>query len=204
VSLRRRCRRKQRCSKGHSDPPWDRFGDRDKFSHRKAKREIESGRHRKGFVKGMTWTHYLFVPSQMLIDPDTHVHLPWLAAHPTHGCMLCHPVNIAHQFANSELYLSNFNRVPQQTGLNQAQKGHAAFVKTFLVFQQATSLIAYCYEIVSYHVNFGRYVPLSFTVAIKEPFSTHLFVSLPSIYQAYSLQMTSGTLVEDSRTPRQS
>jgi hypothetical protein len=69
-------------------------------------------------------------------------------------------------------------------------------VKTLLVFQQATSLIAYCYEIVSYHVNFGHYVPLSFTVAINEPFSTRLFVSLPSVYQAYSLQMTSGTLVE--------
>jgi hypothetical protein len=48
-------------------------------------------------------------------------------------------------------------------------------VKTFLVFQQATSLIAYCYEIVSYHVNFGHYVPLSFTVAVNEPFSTRLF-----------------------------
>jgi hypothetical protein len=62
--------------------------------------------------------------------------------------MLCHPVNVACQFADSELFLSNFNRVPQQTDLNQAQKGHAAFVKTFPAFQQATSLIAYCYEIV--------------------------------------------------------
>jgi hypothetical protein len=67
----------------------------------------------------------------MLIDPDTHVHLPWLAAHPTHGCILCHPVNVAHQFADSDLFLSNFNWVLQQTDLNQAQKGHAAFAKMF-------------------------------------------------------------------------
>jgi hypothetical protein len=111
VSSRQRRRRKQRCSKGRSDPPWDRFGDLDKFSHRKSKREIESGRRRKGFVKGTTWMHYLFVPSRMLIDPDTHVHLPWLAAHPTHAQMLCHPVNVACQFADLELFLSNFNRV---------------------------------------------------------------------------------------------
>jgi hypothetical protein len=186
---------KQRCSKGHSGPPWDRFGDWDKFSHRKSKREIKSGCCRKGFVKGMMWMHYLFVPSLMLIDPDTHVHLPWLATHPTHGHMLCHPVNVAHQFANLDLFLSNFNRVPQQTDVNQAQKGHAAFVKTFLVFQQATSLIAYCYEIVSYNVNFGHYFPPPFTITINEPLGT-LFVSLPSIYQTYSLQTTSGTLAE--------
>jgi hypothetical protein len=86
----------------------------------------------------------------MLIDPDTHVQLPWLAAHPTHGRVLCHPVTVARQFADSELFLSNFNRVPKQTDLNQAQKGHAAFVKMFPVFQQATSLITYCYEIVRY------------------------------------------------------
>jgi hypothetical protein len=29
--------------------------------------------------------HFLFVQSWMLIDPDTHVHLLWSAAHPTHG-----------------------------------------------------------------------------------------------------------------------
>jgi hypothetical protein len=163
--------------------------------------EIESGRRRKGFVKGTTWTHYLFVPSWMLIDPDTHVHLPWLAAHPTHGHMLCHPVNVACQFADSELFLSNFNRVPQQTDLNQAQKGHAAFVKTFPAFQQATSLIAYCYEIVSYSVNFGHYVPPPFTITVNEPLGT-LFVSLPSIYQTYSLQTTSGALAEASKNPK--
>jgi hypothetical protein len=84
----------------------------------------------------------------MLIDPDTHVHLPWLAAHLTHGRMLCHPVTIACQFADSELFLSNFNGVPPQTDLKQAQKGHAAFVKMFPVFQKATSLTTYCYEIV--------------------------------------------------------
>ncbi len=67
----------------------------------------------------------------MLIDPDTHVHLPWLAAHPTHGCILCHPVNVAHQFADSDLFLSKFNWALQQTDLNQAQKGHAAFAKMF-------------------------------------------------------------------------
>jgi hypothetical protein len=148
VSSRRRRRRKRRRSKGRSDPPWDRFSHRNKFSHRKSKREIESGRRKKGFVKGTTWMHYLFVPSRMLIDPDTHVHLPWLAAHLTHGRMLCHPVTIACQFADSELFLSNFNGVPPQTDLKQAQKGHAAFVKMFPVFQKATSLITYCYEIV--------------------------------------------------------
>jgi hypothetical protein len=116
--------------------------------------------------------HYLFVPSQMLIDPDTHVHLPWFAAHPTHGCMLCHPVNVAREIADSDLFLSNFNRVPQQTDLNQTQKGHAAFVKMFLVFQQATSPIAYCYENVSYSVNFGQYVPPPFTVTVNEPLGT--------------------------------
>jgi hypothetical protein len=84
----------------------------------------------------------------MLIDPDTHVHLLWLATHLTHGHMLCHPVTVARWFADSELFLSNFNRVPPQTDLKQAQKGHAAFVKMFPVFQQATSLITYCYEIV--------------------------------------------------------
>jgi hypothetical protein len=61
--------------------------------------------------------------------------------HPTHGHMLCHPVNVARHFADSELFLSNFNRIPQQTDLNQAQKGHAAFAKMFPVFQQATSLM---------------------------------------------------------------
>jgi dTDP-4-dehydrorhamnose 3,5-epimerase-like enzyme len=45
--------------------------------------------------------------------------------------------------------------VPQQSDVNHAQKGDAAFVKMFLVFQQATSLIAYCYEIVSYSVIFS-------------------------------------------------
>jgi hypothetical protein len=90
----------------------------------------------------------------------------------------------------------------RQTNLNQAQKGHAAFVKTFLVFQQATSLIAYCYEIVHYHVNFGHYVPApSFTVAVNEPFCT-LFVSPPSVYQAYSLQTTSGALAEAFKNPK--
>jgi hypothetical protein len=112
VSSRRRRRRKQRHSKGHSDPPWDRFSDQNKFSHRKSKRQIESGCRKKDFVKGMTLMHYLLVLSRMLIDPDTHMHLPWLATHPTHGRMLCHPVTIAHQFADSELFLSNFNRVP--------------------------------------------------------------------------------------------
>jgi hypothetical protein len=44
----RRCRRhEQRRSKGHLDPPWDRFSDQNKFSHRKSKREIESGRRKK-------------------------------------------------------------------------------------------------------------------------------------------------------------
>jgi hypothetical protein len=115
--------------------------------------------------------------------------------------MLCHPVNVARQFADSELFLSNFNRVPHQTDLNQAQKGHAAFVKTFPVFQQATSLIAYCYEIVSYSVNFGHYVPPPFTITINEPLGT-LFVSLPSIYQTYSLQTTSGALAEALKNPK--
>jgi hypothetical protein len=59
VSSRRHRRHKQRRSKGHLGPPWDRFSHRNKFSHRKSKREIESGRHKKGFVKGTTWTHYL-------------------------------------------------------------------------------------------------------------------------------------------------
>jgi hypothetical protein len=117
VSSRRHRRRKQHRSKGCSDPPWDRFSDWNKFSHRKSKREIKSGRRKKGFVKGTTWMHYLFVPSRMLIDPDTHVHLPWLATHLTHGHMLCHPVTIACQFADLELFLSNFNRVPPQTDL---------------------------------------------------------------------------------------
>jgi hypothetical protein len=78
----------------------------------------------------------------------------------------------------------------RQTNLNQAQKGHAAFVKTFLVFQQATSLIAYCYEIVHYHVNFGHYVRApSFTIAVNEPFCT-------------LLQTTSGALVEAFKNPK--
>jgi hypothetical protein len=115
VSSRGRRSCKQRHSKGRSDPPWDHFGDQDKFSHHKSKHQIKSAHHRRGFIKGTTWTHYLFVPSRMLIDPDTHVHLPWSAAHPTHGRMLCHPVNVACQFADLELFLSNFNRVPQQT-----------------------------------------------------------------------------------------
>jgi hypothetical protein len=89
VSLCWHHRRKQHHSKGGLDPPWDRFRDRDKFSHCKSKREIKSGCHRKGFVKGMTWTHYLFVPSRMLIDPDTrapsmvgHTPYSWLYAMP--------------------------------------------------------------------------------------------------------------------------
>jgi hypothetical protein len=147
------------------------------------------------------WMHYLFVLSWMLFDPDTHVHLPWLAAHPTHGHMLCHPVNVAREFADLDLFLSNFDRVPQQTDLNQAKKGHAAFKKPFPVSQQATSLIAYCYEIVSYSINFGHYVPPPFTITVNEPLGT-LFVSLPSIYQMYSLQITSGTLTEAFKIPR--
>ncbi len=72
------------------------------------------------------------------------------------GHMLCHPVTVARRFADSELFLSNFNRVPPQTDLKQAQKGHAAFVKMFPVFQQATSLITYCYELVAgRHHHFG-------------------------------------------------
>jgi hypothetical protein len=162
VSSHRHRRRKQHRSKGCLDPPWDRFGDQNKFSHCKSKREIESGRRKKGFVKGTKWMHYLFVPSRMLIDPDTHVHLPWLAAHLTHGHMLCHPVTVTCQFADLELFLLNFNRVPPQTDLKQAQKGHAAFVKTFWVFQQATSLITYCYEIVR-----------SMTINIKDGTNAH-------------------------------
>jgi hypothetical protein len=68
VSSRRRRPRKQRRSKGRSDPPWDHFGDRDKFSHRKSKRQIESVCHRKGFVKGTTRSDALsFCPI-----PDAH------------------------------------------------------------------------------------------------------------------------------------
>jgi hypothetical protein len=59
VSSRGRRSCKQRRSKGHSDPPWDHFGDQDKFSHRKSKRQIKSVHHRRGFIKGTTWTHYL-------------------------------------------------------------------------------------------------------------------------------------------------
>jgi hypothetical protein len=51
VSSRWRRRCKQCRSKGHSDPPWDHFGDWDKFSHSESKRQIESARHRKGFVR---------------------------------------------------------------------------------------------------------------------------------------------------------
>jgi hypothetical protein len=84
--------------------------------------EIKSACHRRGFVKGTTWTIYLFVPSRMLIDPDTHMQLPWSAAHPTHGCMLCYPVNVACQFADSELFLLNFNSIPQQTDLYKPRR----------------------------------------------------------------------------------
>jgi hypothetical protein len=115
--------------------------------------------------------------------------------------MLCHPGNITCQFADLELFLLNFNRVPQQTDLNQAQKGHAAFVKTFPVFQQAMYLIAYCYEIVSYSVNFGYYVPPPFTITVNKPLST-LFESLPHNYQTYFLQMTSGALAEAFKNPK--
>jgi hypothetical protein len=100
----------------------------------------------------------------MLIDPDTHVHLPWLATHLTHGHMLCHPVTVARRFADLELFLSNFNRVPPpQTDLKQAQKGHAAFVKMFPVFQQATFLITYCYEIVH-----SMTIDIKVTIDIKD------------------------------------
>jgi hypothetical protein len=68
VSSRRRRRRKQRRSKGRSDPPWDRFSDRNKFSHCKSKREIESGRRKKGFVKG---THDVDALSFCPV-PDAH------------------------------------------------------------------------------------------------------------------------------------
>jgi hypothetical protein len=89
----RRCHRRKQChSKGCSDPPWDRFGDWDKFSHRKSKRKIESGHRRKDFVKGTMWTHYLFVPSRMLIDPDAHVHLPWSAAPLTLLMVICYAI----------------------------------------------------------------------------------------------------------------
>jgi hypothetical protein len=71
----------------------------------------------------------------------------------------------------------------------------------FPVFQQATSLVAYCYEIVSYSVNFGQYVPPPFTVTVNKPLGT-LFVSLPSIYQTYSLQTTSGALAEAFKNPK--
>jgi hypothetical protein len=68
VSSRRRRRRKQRRSKGRSDHPWDRFSDQNKFSHRKSKHEIESGRRKKGFVKGTTWTQ----PLSFCPFPDAH------------------------------------------------------------------------------------------------------------------------------------
>ena len=190
-SSRRRRRRKQRRSrkKKGNDPSWNSFEGRDKFARRRSKREIESARRRQGFIEGSSWMWHTFAFKDMVAHPDTHLHMPWTAKRDGYGEVLCHPVHVARQFADGELFLSNFNKVPNQTDLYQAQKAHSTFIRNFPVFRRGTSLSAYCYEVTNYALQYGHYVPPPFTLTSDNDLGI-LFEELPAIHQSYSLQTT--------------
>ena len=191
-SKRRRRRKQRRPRRQKHDPSWDTFGGRNQF---RSKRQIEEDRHRQGFVRGTFWMKHDFNFEDMLTHPDTHLHLPWRAHRDGYGEVLCHPVHVARQFADGELFLSNFNRLPMHTEIYNAQKAHAQFLKTFPAFRRGTSLSAYCYEIVHYSLQFGHYVPPPFTLTSDSDLGI-LFSELPRRYQVYSLQTTRGLLAE--------
>ena len=201
-SRRRRRHSRKRRSKKRSDPSWNTFGQRGQYTHRKSKRQIEQERRKQHHVKGKSWWQYLFEPDNMRTNPDTHLHLPWTATRTGYSeKVLCHPIAVAIRFADAELFLSNFNRIPQQADLNQAQKGHAAFVKNFPTFRAGSSLSAYCYEIVNYSLQYGHYVPPPFTLTAEEVYGK-LYPKLPAVYQDYARQTTSGALAEAFKNPK--